>query len=93
MIEQPLRRDGQQSVCSKRAAPKSLLIYSEGRSGLPRLHAVNKATGEELVTIDIPSNTQTAPMTFMHEGKQYLCMAIAGRGADPELIALTLPEE
>jgi hypothetical protein len=32
-------------------------------------------------------------MTYMHDGVQYLAMAIAGRGFEGELIALRLPEE
>ncbi len=72
---------------------KSLLIYGEGRSGQPYLHAVNKRTGEEIAKIELPANTQTAPMTYMHEGKQYLAMAIAGRGFEGELITLRLPDD
>jgi quinoprotein glucose dehydrogenase len=72
---------------------KSLLYYGEGRSGEPYLHAVDKATGQEIGKFELPANTQTPPMTYMHDGVQYLAMAIAGRGFEGELIALRLPEE
>jgi len=75
---------------------KTLLIYGEGRGGEPRFHAVDKASGKELAVVDIPAPTMTAPMTFMHEGVQYLVSAIGGRGADGNihpgsLVALRLP--
>lgn len=71
---------------------RSLLIYGEGRSGRPLLHAVDKRTGAELGTVAIPGPTTTAPMTFMHDGVQYLISAIGGadfRGG--ALVALRLP--
>ena len=57
-------------------ATKSLLIYGEGRSGAPLLHAVDKATGEELAEIELPGPTNTAPMTYMHEGRQYIIVSV-----------------
>ncbi len=72
---------------------RSLLYYGEGRSGDPVLHAVDKATGEELARIDIPATTNTAPMSFMHEGRQYILLSIASAPDHPaELIALVLPD-
>jgi len=75
---------------------KTLLMYGEGRRAEPRFHAVDKATGEELGVVDIPAPTMTAPMTFMHEGKQYIVVAIGGRTAEGtihpgSLVALRLP--
>ncbi|MDX1395705.1 MAG: PQQ-binding-like beta-propeller repeat protein [Gemmatimonadota bacterium] len=75
---------------------RTLLIYGEGRGGEPRMHAVDKATGEELAVIDLPAPTMTAPMTYLHEGAQYIVAAIGGRGADGNvhpgsLVALRLP--
>lgn len=70
---------------------RSLLIYGEGRSGEPRLHAVNKLTGEEIATVDLPAPSSTAIMTFLHEGKQYIVVPIAGDDIPGSLAALTLP--
>jgi quinoprotein glucose dehydrogenase len=72
---------------------KSLLIYGEGRSGAPLLHAVDKATGEELAEIELPGPTNTAPMTYVHEGRQYIVVSIGGRGVIGEHVALALPED
>jgi quinoprotein glucose dehydrogenase len=71
---------------------KSLLIYGEGRGAAPFLHAVNKKTGEEIARIELPAPTNTAPMTFMHEGKQYIVLSVAGRGYPAEHVALALPD-
>ena len=72
---------------------KSLLIYREGRSGAPLLHAVDKATGAEIARVEIPAPTNTAPMTYMHNGKQYIVLSVAGKGMPAEHVALTLAEE
>jgi len=60
---------------------KSLLIYGEGRGGRAVLHAHNKRTGERIGTVEIPAPTNTAPMTFMHEGVQYIVVPVGGSGA------------
>ncbi|MEX2584728.1 MAG: PQQ-binding-like beta-propeller repeat protein [Gemmatimonadota bacterium] len=70
---------------------RSLLMYGEGRGGEPRLHAVDKRTGETVGTIDIPAQTSTAPMTYMHDGVQYIVLPVAGGGMPGSLVALRLP--
>ena len=35
----------------------------------------------------------TAPMTYMHEGRQYIVLSVAGEGFPAEHVALALPEE
>ncbi|GMR24180.1 MAG: hypothetical protein BMS9Abin37_2694 [Acidobacteriota bacterium] len=72
---------------------KSLLIYGEGRSSAPLLHAVDKASGEEIARVEIPAPTNTAPMTYIHNGKQYIVLSVAGKGMPAEHVALTLAEE
>ncbi len=69
----------------------SLLMYGEGRGGAALFHAVDKRTGKELGTIELPAPTMTAPMTFMHEGKQYIVTAVGGGGLPGSLVALRLP--
>ena len=72
---------------------KTLLMYGEGRGAAPLFRAVDKATGEELASVELPGSTLTAPMTYMHEGVQYVVMAVSGRGMAGALVALRLPEE
>ncbi|MFQ6045500.1 MAG: PQQ-binding-like beta-propeller repeat protein [Gemmatimonadales bacterium] len=71
---------------------RTLLMYGEGRGGRPRFYAVDKGTGEELGAIDLPASTLTAPMTYMHEGKQYIVVAVGSPDMPGSLVALRLPE-
>ena len=50
-----------------------------------------KRTGRELGVVDLPAAAQTAPMTFVHEGRQYLVTAVAGPDHAAALVALRLP--
>jgi quinoprotein glucose dehydrogenase len=74
---------------------KTLVIYGTGRSGgppgqEPTLFAVDKATGRQVGAVEIPSKTSAMPMTFMHQGRQYIVFA-TGAGSNTSLVALTLP--
>ena len=66
----------------------SLLMYGEGRAGEPRFHAVDKLTGERIGTIELPAPSSTAPMTYMHEGRQYIVVPVAGSGMPGSLVGL-----
>ena len=70
---------------------KTLLIYAEGRAGRLLLYANDKATGERLGTVEIPAPTNTALMTYLHDGKQYIVLPVGGRGYSGSLVALALP--
>ena len=56
------------------------------------LRAYDKATGEELGSVYMPTGISGSPMTYMHEGSQYIVMAISGGGFPGEFIAYRLPE-
>jgi quinoprotein glucose dehydrogenase len=56
----------------------------------PRLYAFDKATGKQVGAVSIPSINTAVPMTFLHQGKQYIVFA-SGTGGPSALIALTLP--
>ena len=70
---------------------KTLLMYGEGRGAEPRFHAVDKRTGRRLATVNLPAPSNSAPMTFMHEGKQYIVMPVGGTQMPGSLVALRLP--
>ena len=70
----------------------SLLMYGEGRGARPLFHAVDKRSGETLGTIEIPAPTNTAPMTYMHRGRQYIVLSVAQAGHPAELVAYALPD-
>ena len=71
---------------------KTLLLYcltAGGADNGPRLVAYDKATGEELASVDLPSGAIGTPMTYMVDGKQYIALTVGG---GPRLIALSLPD-
>ena len=71
---------------------RTLVLYGEGRGGEPWLHAVDKRTGREVGRVRLPATTNTAPMSFLHAGRQYIVVAIAQAGVEAELVALALPQ-
>jgi len=70
---------------------KSLLMWAEGRAGNPTWYAADKRTGERVGAVEIPAPSSTAPMTYMHEGSQYIVVPVAGQGFPGSLVALKLP--
>jgi quinoprotein glucose dehydrogenase len=70
---------------------KTLLFYGEGRGGDPVFHAVDKRSGEEVAAVALPASTNAAPITYLHAGRQYIVVAIAGADSPAELVALALP--
>jgi len=74
----------------------SLLMWAEGRGGRPVWYAADKETGERIGSVEIPAPSSTAPMTFLHEGVQYILVSIAGEGPGGvrmpgSIVALRLP--
>ncbi len=63
-----------------------------GRGGGPgtQLYAFDKATGKEVGAVEIPAVNTAVPMTFMHQGRQYIVFA-SGQGQNTGLTALALP--
>ncbi len=72
---------------------KTLLISAltaGGSDGGPRLIARDKATGEVVGSVDLPAGALGTPMTYLHDGRQFVGLTIGGE--TPELIALAVPE-
>ena len=70
---------------------KTLLMAGEGSSGAAVFRALDKMTGETLAQIDLPNAQVGLPMTYMHEGRQYIVISVGGGGEAAELVALALP--
>jgi quinoprotein glucose dehydrogenase len=78
---------------------KSLVIYGTGRAGGPpadangmyRIHAVDKSNGKEVGAVPIQTRTSALPMTFLHDGRQYIVFA-TGQTTNTALVALALPK-
>ncbi len=76
---------------------KTLLFVGEGAglfggfgAGGNKLRAYDKLTGEVLAEIELPANQSGVPITYMHEGKQYIVLAVGATGHAGELVALAL---
>jgi quinoprotein glucose dehydrogenase len=41
--------------------------------------------------MELPASTTGVPMTYMIDDRQYIVVAIGGRGMPAELVALTIP--
>jgi quinoprotein glucose dehydrogenase len=54
------------------------------------IYVFDKAAGTPLHTIELDAFSAAAPMTYLHDGKQYIVVA-TGSGPTSELIALGLP--
>ena len=55
------------------------------------LRAYDKATGEEVGKVYMPASASGSPMTYMHDGEQYIVLAVSGGGHPGELLAYRLP--
>ncbi len=63
---------------------------SSGEEGA-MLRAYDKQTGREVGEVYMPAGASGSPMTYMHDGQQYIVLAISGGGFAGELIAFRLP--
>jgi quinoprotein glucose dehydrogenase len=80
---------------------KTLVIAGEGGvhtnskgEQVALLRAYDKATGEDVAgEVNMPGKQTGSPMTYMHNGKQYVVVAVTTNGANAggELIAYALP--
>jgi quinoprotein glucose dehydrogenase len=50
--------------------------------------AYDKATGDVIWETELPTGVTGAPMTYMHEGRQFIVVPIGGRDDPPEWVAL-----
>jgi len=48
-------------------------------------------TGQELGAVYMAAPQTGSPMTYLHNGKQYLVLAISGASYSGELVAFKLP--
>ena len=56
------------------------------------LHAYDKATGKLLASISVERHLHGSPMTYLHDGRQYIVIAGGGRNEPAELLAFALPQ-
>jgi quinoprotein glucose dehydrogenase len=73
-------------------ATRTLLFAGEGWGGQPFFRALDKATGATLWEMALPAVQTGPPMTYLHQGRQYVAFTIGDqeRGIPARLIALAL---
>ncbi len=73
---------------------RTLLFAGEGPQGQPVFRAFDKASGTEIWRTTLPGPQTSLPMTYMHQGRQYVVFATRGpQGEAARLVALALPRE
>jgi quinoprotein glucose dehydrogenase len=81
---------------------KTLLFLGEGSDAISgtagadwtwgtKFRAYDKATGNVIWEMDLPSGTTAGPMTYVVKGKQYIVVAVGARNHPSEYVALSLP--
>jgi len=70
---------------------KSLLFAGEGPGGDPVFRAYDKSTGEIVAEIELPASVTGVPMTYLHEGKQYIAMTVSDFRSPARIVVLALP--
>jgi quinoprotein glucose dehydrogenase len=67
-------------------------VRTPAGGGGTKFRALDKATGATIWEMQLPAGVTSAPMTYLHRGRQYIAVAIGGRDHPAELIALSLPD-
>jgi len=73
------------------AGEGGLFTTPNGKRGA-MLRAYDKATGQEAGAVYMPAPESGSPMTYMHNGRQYIVIAVSGGNYSAELIAFRLPQ-
>jgi quinoprotein glucose dehydrogenase len=66
------------------------LLFSGDSQGVFR--AFDKKTGEIVAEVKLPAPQTGVPMSYMVNGKQYIAVAIGGRGVYAEIVALAVQQ-
>jgi len=77
------------------------LLFSADATGLSPVNgsnastfrALDKKTGATVFELKLPAHATGVPMTYMAKGKQFVIVAVDGRGEPAELVALAQPAE
>jgi len=78
---------------------KTLVIAGEGGvhtnaqgQMVALLRAYDKSTGEDVPgEVNMPAKQTASPMSYVHNGKQYIVLGVSGQGAGAEILAYALP--
>jgi quinoprotein glucose dehydrogenase len=71
---------------------KTLVFAGEGAGGQAVLHAYDKATGEEIWQTPLPGPQVSLPMTYLHNGRQFIVVGARGTATSgAQLVAFAFP--
>src|SRR5687767_12806331 len=73
------------------AGEGGVFTLPDGRRGA-MLRAYDKASGKEMGSVYMPAPQTGSPMTYLHNGQQYIALAISAPNVPAELIAFKLQE-
>ena len=65
--------------------------WGDPDAGRKLVYAFDKQTGERLHIVEMDGFAASAPMSYLHNGKQYIAMTVGGN-EDNALVALSLPD-
>ena len=65
--------------------------WGDPDAGRKLIYAFDKQDGELLHVVELDGFAASAPMTYLHEGRQYIAVAVGGN-EDNALVALSLPD-
>jgi glucose dehydrogenase len=71
--------------------PADMPVQIATNSGGPMFRAYNKESGEIVWETELEAGTSGPPISYLHDGKQYVVVAIGDRLYSPELVAFKLP--
>jgi quinoprotein glucose dehydrogenase len=75
------------------------MLFSADATGLTPVNgayastfrALDKKTGETIFEMKLPTHATGVPMTYLAKGKQYILIAVGGRGEPAELVTFAQP--
>ena len=75
----------------RNAIDRGFFTTPDGRRGA-MLRAYDKATGDNVGEVYMPAPQTGTPMTYLHDGRQFVVVAVGGVNVPARLLAYTLPD-
>lgn len=83
--------EGRTNLNRESRIPPDMPIEIATNSGGNKFRAYDKQSGGILWEVELEAGTSGAPISYLHDGKQYLVVAIGDSQYAPELVAFALP--
>lgn len=83
--------EGQTGLRPGGRIPPDMPVEISTNAGGPMFRAYDKDTGDIVWEVELEAGTTGPPITYQHDGEQYVLVAIGDRNYSPELVAFKLP--